>query len=143
MHYFAYGSSMNFEHMRRLCGWHFTILGPATLPGFEFGVDTRGYVNIRPKAGERVLGVLYEIDQPCLDIMDEYEGYPQVFGRSRVLVTGPNGQNHEAWVYLEKPEDFGGKFVKSDHLKIILAGAVENRLPETWLKFLESLRQPD
>ena len=79
MYYFAYGSSMNLEHMRRLCGWNFTVLGPATLQDYEFGPDSRGYANIRPQAGKQVCGVLYEVNQHCLDVLDEFEGVPDAF----------------------------------------------------------------
>ncbi len=140
MDYFAYGSNMNYEHMRRVCGRHFTVLGLAKLSDFEFGVDNRGYVNIRPKTGAEVIGVLYDLDQEALDSLDEFEGYPEVFGRSQVDVTDKNGEYHKAWVYVEKPEAFGGWHIKPEHLKMILAGAMENHLPEEWIKLLISYK---
>jgi gamma-glutamylcyclotransferase (GGCT)/AIG2-like uncharacterized protein YtfP len=140
MYHFAYGSNLNYEHMRRLCGWHFTLIGLGTLEGYELGLDLRGYVNIRPKTGEKVVGVLYDLDQQCLDILDEYEGYPEVFNRILTQVTDQNGHSYKAWTYLEKPEAFGGTQIKSDHLKLIIAGAMENHLPEDWIKYLDSLQ---
>jgi gamma-glutamylcyclotransferase (GGCT)/AIG2-like uncharacterized protein YtfP len=140
MHYFAYGSNMNYEHMRRLCGRHFTILGVATLENFQLGLDLRGYVNIKAKENSKVFGVLYELDQSALDILDEFEGYPYVFDRKSVEVKSEDGQNVNSWVYLENADQFGGDFVKAEHLKRVVSGAMENHLPEEWIKFLLSFQ---
>jgi len=140
MNYFAYGSNMNYEHMRRLCGRHFTVLGVATLPDYELGIDLRGYVNIKAKAGAKVLGVLYELDEEAINILDEFEGSPFVFDRTSVHIIDSTGKGHKSWVYLEKADQFGGDFVKEDHLKRVIAGAMENHLPEDWVKFLLSFK---
>ena len=124
--------------MRRLCGWHFHVLGAASLPDFEFGPDQRGYATIRPSKGVQVAGVLYELDQACLDILDDFDGYPKIFDRIEVEVNLENGPKYKAWVYVQSPEQFGGKYIKADFLKRVIAGATENRLPKAWLKFLES-----
>lgn len=141
MYYFAYGSSMNFDHMRRLCGRRFTVVGPAVLRDFEFGLDTRGYVNIRQNKGKEVFGVLYSVDQECMNILDEYEGYPNVFNRIEVELTDFDKVSYKAWVYLEKPEEFGGPEVKPEHLNMIIAGATANHLPAEWINFLESFKK--
>lgn len=140
MYYFAYGSNMNYEQMRRICGRRFMVLDMAALPGFEFGVDQRGYVNIRPKAGAEVMGVLYDLEQQALDMLDEFEGYPEVFNRIEVQVKDSSGSQYDAWVYLEKPEEFGGNKIKAEHLKMIIAGAMENHLPEKWINHLTSFQ---
>jgi len=124
--------------MRRLCGWHFNVLGAAVLKGYEFGADLRGYFNIRQKAGAFVNGVLYELDQHCIDILDEAEGFPQVFSRAEIMVEDLKGQLIKAWVYLQPPEKFGGNYIKENFLKIVISGAQGNRLPEAWIKFLQT-----
>ncbi|MFA5991361.1 MAG: gamma-glutamylcyclotransferase family protein [Candidatus Doudnabacteria bacterium] len=136
MYYFAYGSNLNLEHMRRICGWHFTVLSAAVLEDYQFGPDTRGYANIRPCPGEKVYGMIYEVEQRSIDALDEFEGYPEVFGREEVVVKDLDGDEYKAWVYLEKPEYFGEHEIKEDYLKRVLVGARENRLPEEWIRFL-------
>lgn len=126
--------------MRRLCGWHFSILGQAVLQDYELGFDQRGFVSAVPKNGQKVIGVLYEVDQHCLDALDDFEGYPQVYVRPEVEITDSFGHKYKAWIYMQPAEQLGGKYIKEDHLKRIIAGATENRLPQVWLKFLESLR---
>ena len=142
MYYFAYGSNMNLEQMRRLCGWHFKVLGAVELPNYEFGPDSRGYANIREKQNSKIFGVLYELDQHALDILDEFEGFPQVFNRVEVEVADiVDGEVFTASVYIENPKNFGSGEIKEDYLKRLIAGARENRLPETWIEFLESFMQ--
>jgi gamma-glutamylcyclotransferase (GGCT)/AIG2-like uncharacterized protein YtfP len=131
---------MNFEHMRRMCGWHFTVRGQAALADYEFGFDLRGYNAIRQKIGSKVFGVLYKIDEECLGIMDDYEGYPNVFDRTEVLVNDGENNSFKAWVYLEKPDNFGGKEIKEQHLQMIITGAKTNRLPQEWINFLQSFQ---
>ncbi len=129
---------MNLDHMRRLCGWHFKLHGSASLENYEFGPDTRGYANIRPKAGSKVFGVLYELDEVSLKALDKFEGYPIVFNRAEVKVSDMSGKPHKAWAYTEHEDSFGGDYIKQDYLKRVIAGALENRLPEEWVSFLSS-----
>jgi gamma-glutamylcyclotransferase (GGCT)/AIG2-like uncharacterized protein YtfP len=132
---------MNLDHMRRLCGWHFRVLGNAVLENYEFGPDTRGYANIRPKEGSKVHGVFYELDDFSLKALDKFEGYPQVFDRTEVKVLDTEGKYHKAWAYKEHEDHFGGDYIKQDYLKRVIAGARENRLPEEWIIFLEKFLQ--
>ncbi|HVY67608.1 MAG TPA: gamma-glutamylcyclotransferase family protein [Patescibacteria group bacterium] len=141
MHYFAYGSNMNLEHMRRLCGWHFQVVGAAELKHYEFGVDLRGYFNIRPKDESSVWGVLFEIDDKALAALDEWEGYPEVFGRGEVSISGPAQKEYRSWVYVEAADQFGGDKINQDYYRRVTAGARENYLPPEWLKMLENLNK--
>lgn len=138
MFFFAYGSSMNLSQMRRVCGWNCRLLGPTKLLDYEFGMDMRGYNNVRPKAGEFVWGVLFEINEAALTAMDEFEGYPDVFNRAQVKVTDPSGQSVTAWIYLEPADQFGNRHGKPDHVRGIVAGSRENGLPEEWVRKLET-----
>jgi gamma-glutamylcyclotransferase (GGCT)/AIG2-like uncharacterized protein YtfP len=141
MYYFAYGSNLSLEHMRRLCGWHFQVIGPAVLEGYEFSPDSRGYATITPKTGSKTWGVLYDADQFCIDALDDFEGYPEVFGRPEVEVIGEDGKKYKAWVYVGKALESGTRYIKEDYLRRAIAGAAENRLPEEWIKFLESFKE--
>ncbi len=138
MYFFAYGSSMNLAHMRRLCGWNCRPVGPAKLLDYEFGLDTRGYNNVRPMRGEFVWGTLFEINEAALASMDEFEGYPRVFDRREITVVDDSGESMTAWMYLQPADQFGNSRGKPDHVKAILTGARENGLPEDWIKKLET-----
>lgn len=137
MYYFAYGSNMNFEQMRRLCGWHCHLLCRAKLPNFEIGVDTRGYANIRPQKDAHVWGVLFEIDEDGIAMLDQFEGYPEVFGRQEICVVDDNSVKYKCQVYIEPSHEFGGKEAKEDHFRRVIGAAYENKLPQEWIKKLE------
>lgn len=139
MLYFAYGSNMVLEHMRRLCGWHCHVLERAVLPGYEIGLDHRGYANIRLKEGEEVHGVLFELDQEAIDALDAFEGYPTVFDRVEVTVKDGEGQERKAWVYIEPADQFGGTAPRMEYFNRVIAGAKENHLPEAWVNKLKTL----
>ena len=137
MYYFAYGSNMVREHMRRLCGRHSIMLSRALLPHYELGVDLRGYATIRQNKLEHVYGILYEIDEIALDTLDHFEGYPNVFGRTKVTVKDEEHNEYEVWVYMEPEDQFGGEFANQDYFQRAIASARENRLPAKWIKKLE------
>ena len=128
---------MSLDQMRRLCGWHFQLLGEARLPDYQFGADLRGFASAEPKKGANVLGVLFDVDQYCIDALDEFEGYPDVFKRPEVEVVDSFGHKYKAWIYIQPADQLGGKTIKDEHMRRIIAGALENRLPEQWIKFLE------
>ncbi len=139
MHYFAYGSNMELGHMRRLCGWHCHLLGRARLMGFEIGIDKRGYGNIRPKQGSKVLGVLYDIDQEGMNILDEFEGYPSVFDRKEVSVEDDDLKIFKAWVYFEPKEQFGGINANQHYWQRVVMAAEEHKLMPEWVAKLRRL----
>lgn len=137
MYYFAYGSNLNLEHMRRICGWHCSLLCRTSLPDYEIGLDSRGYANIRPKKGETIYGLLYEIDEDGIHMLDKFEGYPKVFDRQEVMVFDENNVKYKAQVYIEPPGEFGGTEAKAEYFRRVVAAAYEHKLPQEWIRKLE------
>lgn len=123
--------------MRRICGWHCRFLGRAKLPDYEAGLGKRGYLNIRPKKGEEVLGVLYEIDEDGISMLDQFEDYPNVFKRQELFVYDEHNIKYKAHVYFEPEEQFGGSLPKQEFFRRIISAARETRQPEEWIKKIE------
>lgn len=140
MHYFAYGSNMVFGQMRRLCGRRFEVVGVGILENFAFSPDKRGFANIQPHQGEKVYGILYTVDENCMLALDEFEGHPDIFARTEVEVGDMSGHSYKAWVYMEKPEFFGGDYIRAEYLNRLLHAAEANRLPQEWITFLKSFQ---
>lgn len=137
--YFAYGSNMNTAQMKERCGIGFKEISPAKLDNYELGFDKRGYANIRPRQGELVWGFVWEINTSCVNALDGYEGYPDVYNRKDVLVISDR-HSLDAFVYIESEEEFGGT-PQIDYLNNkIIPGAKENGLPQEWIKKLEQYR---
>lgn len=82
--YFAYGSNMNPERMRRRIP-DARPLGRATLKGWR--VAERLYADIEKARGGRVQGVLYLVTPTELHRLDYYEGYPSVYNCVKVTVS--------------------------------------------------------
>ena len=141
MYYFAYGSNMAFEQMRRLCGWHFQIVGVAILQDFKFAPDKRGFATIEPKPGSKVYGVLYNVDQHAIDALDEFEGYPDVFERPELRVKDLAGTDYKVWAYVEQPKFFGGDSIKQHYIDRVVAAAEANRLPQDYVNFLKKFKE--
>lgn len=81
--YFAYGSNMNPEQIRRRIP-EARAVGRATLKGWR--LVERLYADIERSRGSRVEGVLYLVTQTELNRLDLYEGYPRVYNCVKVTV---------------------------------------------------------
>jgi gamma-glutamylcyclotransferase (GGCT)/AIG2-like uncharacterized protein YtfP len=109
MRYFAYGSNMGsgqmFERGVRFSARESAILGDWRL---EFNKQAarnplEGFANIVPDPGNRVEGVLYEMEAEDLHKLDHYEGYPHQYTRCEIAVTC-NGEEESAVVYVAQPD---------------------------------------
>ncbi len=138
MHYFAYASNMDLNHLRRLCGWHCHLLGKAILKDYEIGVDSRGFANVCLKKGAEVYGILFEVDEECISRLDDFQGYPQVFDRKLLEVLDvEDGQQFKAWVYIENEKFLSAYLPYFKFWERIVVAAKENKLPKEWIKNLE------
>lgn len=140
-YYFAYGSNMCWEQMKKRCP-NARFLTKAILNGYKFVYD--GYSNYRGGAvanivefeGGNVEGGVFEIDDDCIKNLDHYEGYPKAYQRKIVKVQGENGQTYDAIVYLRKPLENGQP--TEDYRNTILQGAKDCGLSRDYVKrFIE------
>ena len=110
MKYFAYGSNMDPERMRKR-GIRFSRREHAVLEGYRLEFNKvssqnprEGYANIVEDAESVVEGILYEIKESDLRKLDKFEGYPSHYRRTRVYVKLDNGERVEAITYIAQPE---------------------------------------
>ena len=147
---FAYGAGMNYSDLRSWLesnGFNSALVlnrQPALLEGYEvvWNYYSRrlagGMVNIRPKEGSSVYGVLIEFEEPLLKAMDRREGHPYFYGRGkdRIPVKGlADGKMVPAWVYMAQANKGGRTDVwpTRDYRRIVLEGASIEKLPEEYL----------
>ncbi len=78
MKYFAYGSNLNVDQMQWRCK-NAVPLGPYTLQGYR--LVFRFYADITPAPGKSVKGGLWEITDEHEELLDRYEGYPDLYGK--------------------------------------------------------------
>ncbi len=94
--YFAYGSNLNKEQMKARCPGA-TSLGPATLKNHR--LIFRSVADIEPAKGREVQGGLWLITDQCLEGLDRYEGYPNLYLRRWTEVHLPGGDTRRAIIY--------------------------------------------
>ncbi len=127
--YFAYGSNMLKKRLEDRVGF-VVCKGKATLENYHFsfnklGMDGTGKANIVPETGSTVSGVLYELTQSQVEILDTYEGTPTHYERKWVIVDGT-----QAVTYIATPEYTSKTQLKPspEYLSLITQGALVNHI---------------
>lgn len=117
MVYFAYGSNLSLEQMKRRC--------PEAIPMIMVHLDNykltyNKYADIVPCQGARVYGAIYELSINDLKNLDKFERYPYLYEKIDVKVQDSNGIFYDAFAYvmIEK----GNKLPEDDYLDIIDKG---------------------
>ena len=143
MYYFAYGSNMNWEQMQRRCpSAQFVCV--ARLKNYRFAIARHsrlrncGTANIFAETGSEVWGIVYNVSEQELMILDGFEdGYRRE--RMLVLATGDSQSSIEVLVYIAKKED-NVPLPSSEYKQLIVAGARYWDIPEIYLLMLEQLQ---
>ena len=143
MYYFAYGSNMNWEQMRRRCpSAQFVCV--AVLKNYRFAIARHsrlrdcGTANILAETGGEVWGIVYDVSEQEFAILDGFEdGYRRE--RARVRATGDSQSSVEVLVYIAEKEDYV-PLPSSEYKRLIVTGAKYWNIPEIYLLMLEQLR---
>ena len=143
--YFAYGSNMDVNQLKRRVGEGIEILGPAVLKNHTLKFNKisprrGGCANVEPAEGEEVWGILYSLSEEQIEILDEYEGAPHHYRRVKVKVQTEKGEVIEALTYVAC-EGFKREGLRpsDDYLNRLLSA--REILPREYVKKLESFRK--
>jgi gamma-glutamylcyclotransferase len=143
LYYFAYGSNMNWEQMRRRCpSAQFVCV--AVLKNYRFAIARHsrlrdcGTANILAETGSEVWGIVYDVSEQEFAILD---GFEDGYCRERALVraTGDSQSSVEVLVYIAEKED-NVPLPSSEYKRLIVTGAKYWNIPEIYLLMLEQLR---
>ena len=122
--YFAYGSNMSAARMKQRLGWE-APRRAATLKDFQLVFNQAGFkdpswspANIRSEQGGLVEGMVYEVEEKDLKILDGYEQYYQ---RLEVKVMAAQEKKLDAVTYLSK-NSRGEKPPTQEYLNFLLEG---------------------
>ncbi|MEX0805463.1 MAG: gamma-glutamylcyclotransferase family protein [Candidatus Binatia bacterium] len=132
MHYFAYGSNLNWPQMQRRCpSSRFVCV--ARLPDYQFGITRHsrlrncGTANVFPAAGKEVWGAVYDVGDEDLGILDGYEdGYRRKILPVYALGDGQSPIN--VLVYVAELE-IDVPLPNAEYRRLILEGAKHWNLP--------------
>jgi cation transport regulator ChaC len=143
--YFAYGSNMATRQMaeRRI---PFDVVGTGRLDGYRVAFTRRsvrthtGVADIIPQRGSVVWGVLYELGDAAVPILDRKEGHPWAYER-RVIHVRRNGSPEErAFTYRVSVREDSEVAPSSAYLEAMLEGAREHSLPREYVDLVEGLK---
>ncbi|HAT4093037.1 TPA: gamma-glutamylcyclotransferase [Clostridium perfringens] len=117
MVYFAYGSNLCLEQMKKRC--------PEAIPMISVHLDDyklvyNKYADIIPCEGEKVYGAIYEISLNDLKNLDKYEEYPDLYEKIDLIVQDISGISYEAFAYVMNEK--GDKTPDKRYLDIINKG---------------------
>ncbi len=137
--YFAFGSNMCTARMKQRIP-SARVIGPATLPHWilvcnKLGRDGSAKANIVRRHGANVHGIIYALNANDLEILDRIEAGYQ---RKTLKVISPASVSARAEAYVATrltPDPLPYGWYKD----LILSGAREHGLPESYLNFLERL----
>jgi gamma-glutamylcyclotransferase (GGCT)/AIG2-like uncharacterized protein YtfP len=143
MFYFAYGSNMNWPQMQRRCpSARFVCI--ARLPGHQFAIARHsrlrncGTANIFPEAESTVWGIVYEVSESDMLMMDAFEdGYSRY--QHSVYSFEPNSSVLEAIVYIA-PKEISVPLPNAEYKRLMLEGARHWQLPTDYCAMLAQLK---
>jgi gamma-glutamylcyclotransferase len=146
LYYFAYGSNMNWEQMQRRCpSTRFVCV--ASLKDYRFAIARHsrlrncGTANIFADSGSEVWGIVYDVSEPDLTILDGFEdGY-----RREKLFVRASGNSHssvEVLVYIAEKEDTV-PLPNPEYKRLIIDGARRWNIPESYCSMLEQIQAKD
>lgn len=137
MIYFAFGSNMHHEQMKKRCG-ESRFISMGVLEHYRFvydGVSDRwgGAVgNIVPSEGELVLGGLFDVSDSDIESLDSYEGYPVRYQKDYFPVLAMDGTTVKAFAYFRESKKIG--LPSEPYRESVMQGAKDCGLPEDYIE---------
>lgn len=142
VHYFAYGSNMNWTQMQRRCP-SARFLAVGRLLDYQFGITRHsrlrrcGTANVFPCPGKAVWGIVYDISDLDLCALDAFEdGYRREI--LPVYLAGNGEGALDALVYVAAIET-NVPLPNAEYCRLMVEGAKHWQLPAPYVAMLESL----
>ena len=146
--YFAYGSNMSGPQMAQRCpGARFLCVAQPADHRLEFTRHSPkracGVADIVAAEGESVWGVLYEVTDADLALLDGFEGAnlrPPAYRRIAVQVTDQGGRAWDAVAYEVVDKSERPQAPNDAYLCLIREGAASWELPPAYRQLLEAIK---
>ena len=118
--YFAYGSNLNVGQMAVRCPMA-QLVCRAVLEGYELAFRC-GVLTILPKAGGRIDGILWKVNDRDERALDRYEGYPHLYTKESLTVQTDAGSQTAVAYVMTAPYCERGQQPSSTYLRTVLLG---------------------
>lgn len=154
MRYFAYGSNLNFGDLSKWCKRKKEkfpqLLNPRVVILENFKLDftkysgsrNGGVADIVYSKNDIVYGVVFDVSESDLKIIDRKEGAPNFYKQRKVKVKLLKGEvlDDDVVTYeVDDKEDFVSP--TKDYVDIIIKGAIDFDLPQIWIDKLKSFKK--
>ena len=144
MYYFAYGSNINPDRMRKR-GVEFISRTFGILENYDLVFNKisnrnpkEGYANICPKEGSVVEGAIYKVSEEDIVKLDRKEGVPKHYLKYIMAVVNLKGKEIDAVVYIANNDRISLELLPtSDYLNNILKG--KDIFTEKYYKYLQEI----
>ncbi len=145
--YFAYGSNMLMEHLQKRCKTA-SFLGVAVAHGYTLAFskkskDGSGKATIARTANDdtALYGALYEIDLKDRAQLDRHEGFGYYRTDEFVVRRADNNEKLTVTTYVANHSAIDNNMMPYHwYKKLILAGARQRKLPDSFIANLETRR---
>lgn len=145
--YFAYGSNINMQQMKRRCPSAKPV-SRGELDGYQVKFLLHsvkwggGVAGIEPEPGGKVEGFVYQMSNNDLETLDTFENVKKGrYYRKKMNISLSDGRRIRAWVYFPNPDPKGPFPPSKKYLKTVIEGARDHEFPEEFIRYLESLSQ--
>lgn len=140
VNYFAYGSNMNQKRLEARVG-KVINLGGSFVTGFKLtwdcGNEKSAFANVLLDDKSVVHGVTYRMTHKQLRKLDHYEDTPLSYERMCDL----DNKNRMIEIYInERKRGTGNGIPSDDYLQTVIAGAIQNKLPQNYIDSLKSIK---
>ena len=148
--YFAYGSNLDLDQVKRRCGEkNVKKIDIGYLPNHrlaftQYYADWGGGVaDVIKSPGSSVWGIIYELSDNALELLDTFEGYPYDYTRTKQTIFTSKGCSYDSWVYLVERKD--GDFIppSNRYLDIIKQSAKDAGFPNEYIAYLNTIKTAD
>ena len=138
--YFAYGSNMSTTQMSKRCPKAIKI-GVATLTGYEFMINERGYAGVIEKPDTLMIGVLWTISNEDKAALDVCEGAHLENGAyyCRYVTVATEHGSVDSLVYIARNTTVGKP--NEGYLELIVDAARDHGIDEGYVQSLEVWQQ--
>lgn len=134
-HLFDYGFFLNERIVRSFCP-NVSFVGIAYYDNRRFAVDAQGCLTLRPRAGHRTYGVIWQVPDVSVYALDLRLSVPRLYDRIGAFARTLQGQLCISEFLATK--DQGTGFLERRALKFILRAARRWEFPSDYLSEIES-----
>jgi gamma-glutamylcyclotransferase len=131
IYYFAYGSNLWFEQMKKRCP-NSEYIKQGSLKNYCWVISSRGYANIKKLEDSSVIGTIFKITRPDEYRLDEYEGVNKKKYYKKYLNVRSNGILRRCLTYIDYDETEG--IPKTEYIERINKGIIDANLPKNYIK---------